>query len=180
MIRFENVSIDLGGHSFFKDISFEIKEGELVHIVGENGSGKSTLIESIIDLLPISSGQKRNGFGSDYGYLPQVAHQFPKMHLHLKEICKKEFSFYPANLHKNSWHLSSGGERKKALIAKAFSESNRLLLLDEPFNHLDKESVEKIINEMNKFVSTGGTIIFTGHGSSFSNAKMIEVSQWRF
>lgn len=180
MLNIKNLSISIGNKSFFENINLEIAQGEILHLVGPNGCGKSTLIESLLDLRQEYHGSIERNFAiSEYGYLPQVAHQFPKIHLLLKDICKQEFSFYPKELFDKHWHHASGGERKKALIAKAMHEAKKLLVLDEPFNHLDQASIKNVSSEIEALADTGVTVIFTGHNDIISKSKVCEVILWR-
>ena len=180
MIKVENVSIEILRDPFLKDVNFEIASGEIIRLNAPNGGGKSTIIESILGLRKISQGQIHSSLKDDeYGYLPQVAHQFPKIYLQFKDICDQEFSFYPKSLFEKNWHTSSGGERKKALIAKAMSEAKKLLILDEPFNHLDQISCKQVSNEIERLVKCGVSVLYTGHDHELENSRVIEVMKWR-
>ncbi len=180
MIKLKDVSINIDGNTILKNIDFSIEPSDVIHISGENGSGKTTLIESMISLNNFSTGQiTKNLKSNEYGYLPQVSHQNPKIYLELKDICNTFYSFYPRSFGEKKWHLSSGGERKKALIAKAITESKKLLILDEPFNHLDKESTSQVIILLEELKNKGLAIIYTGHSSTIPGSKKVEVSQWR-
>ncbi|MCT4642159.1 MAG: ABC transporter ATP-binding protein [Bacteriovoracaceae bacterium] len=177
MIILDNINYKLEKEMFFKNISLEIKESNVIRLQGKNGSGKTTFIDLLLNLR--SKEVKRNFDINDYGYLPQVAHQFPKIYIKLIDLCDKEFSFYSKELMKKSWHTSSGGERKKALIAKAISEGNKLLILDEPFNHLDEKSSLEVKKELEKLNKKGLTIIYTSHDIELEGTINIEVSKWR-
>jgi len=180
MITLENVNISVAGKEFLSEVNFSITRGEIVRLVGTNGGGKSTLIEVLLGLRAEYDGFiARKFIQEDYGFLPQVAHQFPKIYLKFSDICDQSYSFYPATLFNKSWHTSSGGERKKALIAKALHEAKSLVVLDEPFNHLDHQSCTQVTELLCAMAKEGMTIIYTGHEHTIPGGRDIEVEQWR-
>ncbi|MGK0367294.1 MAG: ABC-type Mn2+/Zn2+ transport system ATPase subunit [Thermoproteota archaeon] len=180
MIEIKNLDIFIAKKIFFKDINITITSGDILRVDAPNGGGKSTFIETLLKLRNEYSGYIKCDFSSeDYGYLPQVAHQFPKIYLQFKDICPKSYSFYPKELLNKNWHTSSGGERKKALIAKAIYESKKLLILDEPFNHLDKESCQLVAREIEELAKSNVAVIYTGHEYIIPGSKNCEVSKWR-
>lgn len=169
LLLINNLDIQLSGKPFLEGINLDIKKGTAYQIVGENGSGKSTLLSEIANQANMI----------EYGYLPQVAHQYPKVNFLLQDISDKEFSFYKKNLFKKSWHKSSGGERKKALIAKTLIEGKELILMDEPFNHLDNDSCNQIISCLEELLSKGISVIYTAHENKIISSEIIKVDQWR-
>lgn len=180
MLSLNRVDIDIENKLFFKNVSFSLAPGQIVRLVAPNGGGKTTLIESILGLQSLKCGQiKRQFSNDDYGYLPQVASQYPKIFLQLKDVCAETFSFYPKELLVKNWHTSSGGERKKALIAKILSEAKKLIVLDEPFNHLDLASIEQVVDTLEKYSEKGISILYTGHEKYIPGSKDLEVMQWR-
>ena len=153
--------------------------GELKFRIRNKGS-ESDLIESFLDLRAVCQGKITGEFNqNEYGYLPQVAYQFPKLYLQLQDVCSSPLSFYPESLFKKNWHTSSGGERKKALIAKAMIEAKKVIILDEPFNHLDTKSIAQVIIELEKLALSGITVIYTGHEHLIPGSRDIEVEKWR-
>ncbi len=180
MIKLKGVSIKIDGEQILSNIDLSIEPSDIIHISGDNGSGKTTLIESILGLNNFANGEIIKDFDlDDYGYLPQVSHQNPKIYLELKDICDTHYSFYPESFARKKWHLSSGGERKKALIAKAITESKKLLILDEPFNHLDRETTSQVTQYLEELSRKGLAIIYIGHSSTIAGSKNVEVSKWR-
>lgn len=169
LLELENLNVFFGKKLFLKDINLSIKSSTIYHLVGENGSGKSTLLGELA----------KDARELEIGYLPQVAHQYPKVHFLLKDISNVEYPFYPKELFTKEWHKASGGERKKALIAKTFSEAKDLIILDEPFNHLDKKTCKQIVQCIEDFVKNGKTVIFTAHEKLVESSVEIEVSKWR-
>lgn len=164
------LNILIGNRVLLKDVSLDVNKGDIVHIVGKNGSGKSSLLNEII---------KHVAKDNQFSFMPQVAGQFTKIHFKLKDVSSKEYSFYSKKLFEKSWHKSSGGERQKSLISKALNEGVDLVILDEPFNHLDQESCKEVVQEIYRKVSKGCTLIYTGHQGLFKDQKMVEVDQWK-
>tara|TARA_Y100000385_G_C12955911_1_gene577511 strand:+ start:488 stop:1033 length:546 start_codon:yes stop_codon:yes gene_type:complete len=180
MLELNSVSVFVEGRPLLKNIQFKVKSGQIIRLVAPNGGGKTTLIESILNLRSNFRGTIRKEFSEDdYGYLPQVSHQFPKIYLQLQDICNQEYSFYPKDLFFKNWHTSSGGERKKALIAKALSEGSKLIILDEPFNHLDPVSSKQVEEKLLELAKSGCCIIYTGHEYTIAESIDIEVNQWK-
>lgn len=180
MLQLNSVNIYIEGKKILKDVTFKVISGEIIRLVAPNGGGKTTLLESILNLRKDYSGSiKKEFIIEEYGYLPQVAHQFPKIYLQLQDICEQEFSFYSQELFTKNWHTSSGGERKKALIGKAISEGKKFIFLDEPFNHLDPLSSKKVEEELKKCAANGVSVIYTGHEYTISGSRDIEVNQWK-
>lgn len=181
MLELNNVNIFINNKKLLKDVSFTIKSGDIIRLVGENGSGKTTLVESILGLRSDYTGSISKTFSlEEYGYLPQVASKYPKIYFEFEDLCNKEFSFYPTRMFKKNWHTSSGGEVKKVLIAKAFTEGKKIIILDEPFNHLDKKSCELVSEEVLKLSQKGISVLYIGHDYKIPTTVDIEVDQWRF
>lgn len=180
MLELNLVNLYIENRPLLKNIQFKVEPGQIVRLIAPNGGGKTTLIESILNLRSDYTGTIKKMFeDQDYGYLPQVSHQFPKIYLQLQDICNQSYPFYSEDLFNKNWHTSSGGERKKALIAKAISEAKKLVVLDEPFNHLDPASCKKVENELIKLAQGGCCVLYTGHEYSISSGIDIEVNQWK-
>lgn len=180
ILKTKQLNIYIQNTLFLKEVNFSIKPGEIIHLVGKNGSGKTTLIETLLKLNDNWKGEFKSYLGpADYGYLPQVSHQFPKMHIELRDVCNIEYSFYSKDLFHKSWHTASGGERKKALIAKAISEAKKLLILDEPFNHLDQISCQNVSKQIQDLSSRGIAVLYTGHEYIIESGHEVEIDQWR-
>lgn len=138
------------------DISFTLNEGEILLIKGRNGSGKSTLIKTLCgELIPFDGEIKWSTEKENISLLPQlVSHEFP-LSVTLGEILevfepnKQAEKFLPENLRDRRFNDASGGERQKTLILSRLKKDTHSLILDEPFNHLDK----KASKEMMSFIS---------------------------
>ncbi|MCF7852544.1 MAG: ATP-binding cassette domain-containing protein [Simkaniaceae bacterium] len=173
MIDFKDVRFSYDRALILKDISFHINQGELIGIVGPNGGGKTTLLKLLMGRLTPSSGsisisgQSPFAFRTSIGYVPQVAHfdrEFPlttidlvlmgcTQHLsawgYFKEEAQKlaEEALNKVGLLEKKDELFgqlSGGQARRALIARALVSSPSLLLLDEPTANIDVEAESAI------------------------------------
>lgn len=147
LIELNNFDLTLpGGKVLQKNLSFNMNEGELFLLSGENGSGKTTLIKKILKSTP----------HLQVSYLPQLMNlNFPfpitlEEVIHLNEKGRKVQDFSQKLLKPTqfslNWNTASGGEKKKTLLLRAFLDDPELLILDEPFNHLDKKSIQEILD----------------------------------
>lgn len=171
-------------------ISFDVKEGEYVCIVGENGSGKSTLLKSILGLVSLKYGSIT--FGSQIlrkhlGYLPQqsnIQRDFPaSVYEVVLSGCLNRCGLRPfysraekdlalqhmkrlgiSDLKKRSYSALSGGQQQRVLLARALCATDKLLLLDEPVTGLDPlvtAELYQLIQHLNH--ELGVTIIMVSH-----------------
>ena len=195
MLKVENLAVSLNGNEILKNITFEVKKGEYVCIVGENGGGKSTLIKAVLGEIPVKEGlvefSKETG---KIGYLPQQANiskEFPASCFEV--VCsgcvnkmglrpfysKKEKAAAKENMErlgilslaKRPFSVLSGGEKQRVLLARAFCAAENILVLDEPLTALDpvaREELYKIIKELNE--EKGVAVLMVSHDIA-SSAK---------
>lgn len=189
-----NLSLGYEGKEIIKDISFEIKKGDYLCIVGENGAGKSTLMKTILGLIdPIkgeivfSDGLNKN----EIGYLPQqtvVQRDFPAS---VEEIVlsgcqgrmglrpfysKEEKQLAKDNMKRmNIFHLAkkcyrelSGGQQQRVLLARALCATRKLLLLDEPVAGLDPNAIAELYELIENLNKEGITVIMISHDISIA------------
>lgn len=179
VLSVENISKAFGSNTLFKNISFEIKRGEHVAIIGDNGTGKTTLLKILNELIAADSGVFKLGTKVKIGYYDQEHHV-----LHMDKTIFDEISDdYPSltntqirntlaaflftgdDVYKLIQDLS-GGERGRVSLAKLMLSEANFLILDEPTNHLDiasKEILEKALNEYT------GTVLYVSHDRYFIN-----------
>lgn len=182
----ENVSFSYEGKTVVSDISFSLKKGSFLSILGENGSGKSTLIKGILGLMKPETGKIELKEKVKIGYLPQqteLQRDFPASvgevvisgclnNTILPFYTKQQRTLTQKNLEKlkitslknKCYHDLSGGQQQKVLLARALCAAGELLLLDEPVTGLDPEATNEmysIINDLNK--ADGMTIIMVSH-----------------
>ena len=187
VIEIKNLTTTYNGHIAIKDISFDIKQGEYVCLVGENGSGKSTLIKTIVGLNKKDSGEIIKNIAPDkISYLAQnnlTDINFPAT---AKEIIMtgvqkhKLRPFYSKENHKNFEEICnllgisdlanrqigqlSGGQRQRIMLARALIRNPEVLILDEPCSGLDVNITKDFYNILNKLnKETGLTIIMATH-----------------
>ncbi len=173
----------------FEKISFSLKRGEHVAIIGDNGTGKTTLLKLINELLPADEGTIRLGANVHIGYYDQEHHV-----LHAEKSIYDEISDeYPTLTTTEIRNIlaaflftgddvfklirdCSGGERGRISLAKLMLSEANFLILDEPTNHLDimsKEILEDAINDYE------GTVLYVSHDRYFINRtahRILELS----
>lgn len=171
-----------------------INAGIIFHIQGTNGIGKSTLIKTLARELKPHQGKIRYHFDSnDIFYLPQ--HQSPDLHcpISLKEVAELDlthgssqsvagFDWFNRSLHSRTWNNASGGERMRALLARALLSARTVLLLDEPFNHLDEETHAKVLESFEHYVrDKRRVIVVVSHTPLYNLDSRPEIySSWTF
>ena len=173
----------------FQKISFSLKRGEHVAIIGDNGTGKTTLLKLINELLPADEGTIRLGTNVHIGYYDQEHHV-----LHPEKSLYDEISDeYPAMTTTEIRNIlaaflftgddvfklireCSGGERGRISLAKLMLSEANFLILDEPTNHLDITSKEILEDALNDYE---GTILYVSHDRYFINRtahRILELS----
>jgi len=169
----ERLSASYGANQVLSDVSFYVKKGECLSILGENGTGKSTLIKCLLGLMKPTSGHiVTDGFAAtEVGYLPQqinIRQDFPasvfevvlsgclnmrgampfysKREKQLAETCMDKLEI--AALKRKSFCALSGGQQQRVLLARALCCAKKLLILDEPASGLDPAAA----NEMYRLI----------------------------
>ena len=179
VLKVEHLSKSFGSLQLFDDVSFEIKRGEHVAIIGDNGTGKTTLLKIFNEVESANSVSYTLGTNVHIGYYDQEHHvlhmektifdeisdDYP--HLTNTEIRNMlaAFLFTGDDVYKQIKDLS-GGERGRVSLAKLMLSEANFLILDEPTNHLDiasKEILEKALNDYT------GTILYVSHDRYFIN-----------
>ncbi|HAG92085.1 MAG TPA: hypothetical protein DCL41_09445 [Bdellovibrionales bacterium] len=181
LLEFKNFSIRLRGQktSLFEPLSFHMDPGSLLILTGPNGSGKSTLLKFI-------SGQRQSYEGNFQNhvplekvvFLPQVLRSQFLLPIQLNEISQllPGESLYHVS-EKSLWSHSSGGERQKTLLNLVFRKPADLILLDEPFNHLDQDAQSLLVSAMEKRMSQGTSFVLSSHSlEGFKNLNFQEIS----
>ncbi|NQY27107.1 MAG: LPS export ABC transporter ATP-binding protein [Piscirickettsiaceae bacterium] len=189
----QQLSKQFGDRQVVKNISLEVKSGEIVGLLGPNGAGKTTSFYMIIGLIPVDNGtvfldqlelthapiHQRAQVG--IGYLPQEASVFRKLSVEdniyaiietrkdLDEFNKKELlerlldDFHIEHIRKSMGMALSGGERRRVEIARALATEPRFILLDEPFAGVDPISVLDIQGIIKELAERGIGILITDH-----------------
>lgn len=186
-IKVNNLSVAYSGIDAINDITFTIKKGEFVSVIGPNGSGKTTLINTILGFLKQNSGEIEITKGSFLSYVPQISEidrNFPitvletvmtaflKSGLHpFKRFSKEEKekaldllkTLGLENYEKRQIAELSGGEFQRLLIARALAANPDIVLLDEPTASVDKTSRDKIFSTLKALNEKGITVIIVTH-----------------
>ena len=174
----KGVSLAFGNNQLFKNVELYINKGDKISLVGRNGSGKSTLLKVIAGLLEPDSGEIFIQPGIKISYMPQEPEldQYPSLRdvvLSGLPSSGKDDAFKADILIeklKIAEHqptaTASGGERRKAALAKALIGEPDILLLDEPTNHLDITTIE-ILEEI--IAAFKGAVILISHDRMFLN-----------
>ena len=180
VLTIEHLSKQFDSQILFKDISFEIKRGEHVAIIGDNGTGKTTLLKILNQVKEADSGSFTLGTKVKIGYYDQEHHvlhndktifdeisdDYP--HLTNTEIRNTlaAFQFTGDDVFKEIRSLS-GGEKGRVSLAKLMLSEANFLILDEPTNHLDIASKEILEEALNNYT---GTVLYVSHDRYFINS----------
>ena len=179
VLQVEALSKSFGALTLFTDLSFEIKKGEHVAIIGDNGTGKTTILKMINELLPPDHGTIRLGTNVQIGYYDQEHHVLHPEKTLFEEISDDypsltnteirntlaAFLFTGEDVFKTIKTLS-GGERGRISLAKLMLSEANFLILDEPTNHLDIMSKEILEDALNAYT---GTVLYVSHDRYFIN-----------
>jgi len=157
----------------FKDISFTLKKGEVLGIIGKNGKGKSTLLNTIAKELTALSGKIDYHGTSEVGHFGQtnISHLNPKNTIMdeiylgnsklaestVRNICGS--MMFSGETAKKSISLLSGGEKSRVMLGQIIAREVNILFLDEPTNHLDMHSIDSLTKAIKNF--DGSAIIVT-------------------
>ena len=175
----KNLSKSFGENHLFSGLSFEIKKGEKIALIGPNGIGKTTLFRIIMSELQADTGEIIFGTKVKIGYYDQslkdlsadktiieeISDAYPKLTTGEIRNILSAFVFYGDDVYKKISSLS-GGERGRVSLAKVMLSGANFLILDEPTNHLDIVSKEILEDALRNF---GATILFISHDRYFIN-----------
>lgn len=179
----EKISFSYGDKKIIDSFSTTILRGDRVGIIGPNGSGKTTLLKVLLGELPISGGKIRLGTGIAIAYFDQLRAQFDESKSLRDNISDgndtvfingtprhivgylQDFLFPPAQILASVSSLS-GGERNRLLLARLFATPSNVLVLDEPTNDLDAETLELLEDRLLEYT---GTILLVSHDRTFLN-----------
>ncbi|OGT45110.1 MAG: LPS export ABC transporter ATP-binding protein [Gammaproteobacteria bacterium RIFCSPHIGHO2_12_FULL_41_20] len=193
MLRVCQLSKQYHAQPVVKDVSLEVKQGEIVGLLGPNGAGKTTSFYMIVGLIPCDSGQIWLGSKEistlsvhvraklGIGYLPQEASVFRKLTveenimaiLELRQDLDKKTRKNMAHQLLEEFHIThikdslgislSGGERRRVEIARALAIEPKFILLDEPFAGIDPISLVDIKRIISHLRNRGIGVLITDH-----------------
>jgi len=177
----ENISLAFGDNTVISDFSTTIMRGDRIGIIGPNGVGKSTLIRVLLGKLAPDSGQVRSGTRLEAAYFDQQRDQLDLEKSVMDNVAEgsqhvmvngsdrhvasylRDFLFPPERLQSPVSTLS-GGERNRLLLARLFARPANLLVMDEPTNDLDVETLE-LLEEL--LMDYQGTLLLVSHDRAF-------------
>ena len=179
VLTVEHLAKAFGKEILFTGLSFSIKRGEHVAIIGDNGTGKTTLLKIINGLLGADAGSFRLGSRVQEGYYDQEHHVLHPEKTLFEELSDAypglnnteirntlaAFLFTGEDVFKRVKDLS-GGERGRLSLAKLMLSESNFLILDEPTNHLDIASKEILEDALNSYT---GTVLYVSHDRYFIN-----------
>ena len=185
LIEANNLAFAINGNKLFHNLSFSLTNGEAMHITGDNGSGKSTLIRIILGITNQTRGDIENNLSKGIAYLGHKnavknyltlednlilmelkEHKDLKKYLEILNL-KKYSDVIVANL--------SFGQQKKLALLRIFLNNSELIVLDEPFVGLDKQT-QKILSEfLNNELDKKKSIIYTSHIPCEIESKVLNI-----
>lgn len=189
VLSVEGLSKAFGGNRLFDNVSFEIKKGEKVALIGNNGTGKTTILKIINHIIDADAGKVKLGANVEIGYYDQehnvlhmdktafdeIGDAYPDMTNTQIRNMLACFLFTGDDVFKKILDLS-GGERGRVSLAKLMLSNANFLILDEPTNHLDIMSKEILESALNRYT---GTVLYVSHDRYFINktaSRIMELS----
>ena len=176
LLQLNEISLTFGGDPIFDGLSLVAQPGDRVALVGRNGSGKSTLMKVMAGLVEADKGEVIAGPGVSVGYMEQepdlsgfatlgdfASHGLDEGEMYKVERAGAGLKFDPAR----PVETASGGERRRAALARLMAGAPDLMLLDEPTNHLDIEAIAWLESELK---ATRKGYIIISHDRAFLKA----------
>ncbi len=176
LLQLSDIALTFGGDPVFEDLSLVVQPGDRVALVGRNGSGKSTLMKVMAGLVEADTGSVVAAPGVTVGYMEQdpdmagfatlgdyAVSGMDAADAYKVEMVAEGLKFDPAG----DVATASGGERRRAALAKLMAEAPGLMLLDEPTNHLDIEAVQWLEAEL---AQTRAGFVLISHDRAFLSA----------
>ncbi|EKE71931.1 ABC-F family ATP-binding cassette domain-containing protein [Celeribacter baekdonensis] len=175
VLQLSDISLTFGGDPVFDGLGLVVQEGDRVALVGRNGSGKSTLLKVMAGLVEPDRGSRVLGPGITVGYMEQdpdlsgfatlgdfAASELDPAETYKVDMVAEGLKFNP----ETPVDTASGGEKRRAALAKLLAEAPGLMLLDEPTNHLDIEAIAWLEDELK---STKTAFVLISHDRAFLN-----------
>ncbi|MEO8241001.1 MAG: ATP-binding cassette domain-containing protein [bacterium] len=173
LLQLSQISLTFGGNPLFADLDMTVQPGDRIALVGRNGSGKSTLMKVMAGLVEADGGTRVVSPGVTVGYMEQdpdlsgfetlgdyAASRLPEEEAYKVAMAAEGLHFNPDT----PVATASGGERRRAALAKLMAEAPELMLLDEPTNHLDIHAIEWLEAELSE---TRTAFVLISHDRTF-------------
>lgn len=181
VIEAEGIGQAYAGRTLLRDVDVTVMRGDRVGVIGANGSGKTTLLKILLGELAPDSGAVKLGTGLQVAYFDQHRNALDESLNALENVAGgkdyveidgkrkhiigylQDFLFTPERARAPITHLS-GGERNRLLLAKLFAQPSNLLVMDEPTNDLDIETLELLEELLGEYP---GTLLLVSHDREF-------------
>lgn len=176
LLQLSGISLTFGGNPLFEGLDLTVQPGDRVALVGRNGSGKSTLMKIMAGLVEADQGARVVPPGVTVGYMEQdpdlsayatlgdyAASGLPSEEFYKIAVVAEGLKFDP----ETPVSSASGGERRRAALAKLMAEAPELMLLDEPTNHLDIHAIQWLETEL---AQTRAAFVLISHDRAFLRA----------
>ncbi|MFT5870111.1 MAG: ATP-binding cassette subfamily F protein uup [Paracoccaceae bacterium] len=176
LLQLSDISLTFGGDPVFDRLDLVVHEGDRVALVGRNGSGKSTLLKVMAGLMDADKGERALPPGIHVGYMEQdpdfsgfaTLGDYAISGLEPEDSWKVEAVAHGLKLRPEAdVATASGGEKRRAALAKLLAEAPELMLLDEPTNHLDIEAISWLEAEL---AATRTGYVLISHDRAFLTA----------
>ena len=182
VLEAEGIAKGYDGKMLFSDFTFSFQKGQRIGLVGRNGSGKSTLLDILTGRTEPDNGSVDKGVNTHFGYYDQLGRdlQSSKTVLEYAEDIgktirlseKEEMSAsaflerfgFPPRMQRTPIGMLSGGERRRLYLITRLLSNPNFLILDEPTNDLDIETIENLEDYISSF---SGTVVITSHDRTF-------------
>lgn len=191
LLSAQNISKTYMERKVLNNVSFFLNEGDKVGVIGINGTGKSTLLRILAGVEEADTGEVVRTNGVKISYLPQVPEfdthgsVIEQVMKHLPEDLREAKEFEAKSILgkmgiddcTRDISTLSGGEKRRAGIASALIQTSDVLLIDEPTNHIDNETVQLLEQQLKKY---RGAIVMVTHDRYFLNSitrKIVEVDR---
>ncbi|MDF2446336.1 MAG: transporter [Moraxellaceae bacterium] len=183
VLEASDLCLALGGQQIMDHFSTSVMRGDKIGLIGDNGVGKTTVVRALLGDIPVDAGSVRHGTKLEVAYFDQLRSQLDPEKSVIENVVQgsdfievngtrkhalaylQDFLFSPQRS-RTPVKALSGGERNRLLLAKLFTRPANLLVMDEPTNDLDVETLE-LLEEL--LVSYKGTLLLISHDRAFLN-----------
>lgn len=202
LIFVEGLAVSYGRRQVLSDVSLAIGRGEFWFFLGANGSGKTTLLRALLGLLSPQRGALRRRPDlcgqAHIGFVPQTCELSPWLPTTVREFVQLGLVGLEASaaqraarlaralarmgltgLERADYRALSGGQRQRALVARALVREPRLLVLDEPMNHLDPDAEEGLLRDLVELRrSQGVTLVLVTHDTAMARRHATHIASF--